>query len=74
MVYFKINTYLFCYPLFFKQYLNPKVMINKVLNEHSVAGSKSSSHRQRESTTFPEEAFFQNLFPSAETRRGGKLC
>ena len=29
--YFKINTHLFCCPLFFKEYPNPKFMINKVV-------------------------------------------
>ena len=32
--YFKINAPIFCCPLFFKEYLNPHVMINKM--EHTV--------------------------------------
>ena len=28
-------THLFCCPFFFKEYLNLKVMINEVVNEHS---------------------------------------
>ena len=30
--YFKINASLFCCPLFSKQYLNPQVRINKMVN------------------------------------------
>ena len=36
MRYFKIKAHLFCCPLFFKEYLNLKLMINKVLNKHIV--------------------------------------
>ena len=35
-IYFKINASLFCFPLFFKEYLNPQAMINKMVNKHSV--------------------------------------
>ena len=34
--YFKINTPIFCCLLFFKEYLNPQVRINKMGNEHTV--------------------------------------
>lgn len=34
MRYFKIKAHLFCCPLFFKEYLNLKLMINKVLNKY----------------------------------------
>ena len=33
---FKINAPIFCCPLFFKEYLNPQVRINKMINEHNV--------------------------------------
>ena len=33
--YFKINTILFCCPLFFKEYLNPQVRINKMVTEYT---------------------------------------
>ena len=36
MRYFKIKAHLLCCPLFFKEYLNLKLMINKVLNKHIV--------------------------------------
>ena len=34
--YFKINTPIFCCSLFFEEYLNPQVRMNKVVNEHTV--------------------------------------
>ena len=34
--YFRINATIFCCPLFFEEYLNPQVRINKMLNEYSV--------------------------------------
>ena len=34
--YFKINSPIFCCPLFFEEYLNPQVRINKMVNKHTV--------------------------------------
>ena len=34
--YFKINSLIFCCPIFFEEYLNPLVRINKMVNEHTV--------------------------------------
>ena len=34
--YLKINAPIFCCPLFFKNYLNPQVRINKIVNKHTV--------------------------------------
>ena len=34
--YFKINPPIFCCPLFFENYLNPQVRINKMVNKHTV--------------------------------------
>ena len=34
--YFRISIPLFCCPLFFEEYLNPRVRINKIVNKHSV--------------------------------------
>ena len=34
--YFKVNVPIFCCPLFFEEYLNPQVRINKMVSEYSV--------------------------------------
>ena len=34
--YFKINASIFCCPLFLKEYLNPQLRINKMVNKHTV--------------------------------------
>ena len=41
--YFKINVPSFCWPLFFEEYLNPQVRINKMVNEHTVDYQPSPS-------------------------------
>ena len=41
--YFKINASIFCCPLFFEEYLNPQVKINKMVNKYTVDYHPSSS-------------------------------
>ena len=41
--YFKINTTIFCCPLFIKKHLNPQGRIREMVNEHTVEYNPSCS-------------------------------
>ena len=69
--YFKINTPIFCCPLFFEEYLNSQFRINKIGNEQTAYYHPSCSKltggneegRAWTPPTFSEIVLFQGCFP-----------
>ena len=64
--YFKINTPLFCCPLFFKECLNPQVRIKKMANEDSANSYLVSFGRNIKDTSSHISIKSLGLYPSSE--------
>ena len=65
--YFKINSPIFCCPLFLEEYLNPQGRINKLANEHSVDYHLSPSELTSRIHLLifiwtPKDLYLQNIF------------